>query len=82
MVFPKNGSKITQILLHFLIHINVVKLCRKFELIPNSSYAHFTKTPKFSKNTQGYIKYQKYLIHTHNVSIGQCTIIIIMFVNG
>ena len=35
--FPKNGSKITpppQFLLHFQIHIDVLTLCRKFELIP------------------------------------------------
>ena len=33
--FPKIGFKITpQFLLHFLIHIDVLMLCRIFELIP------------------------------------------------
>ena len=31
----RNHSKF---LLHFLIHIDVVKLCRKFELIPTSNF--------------------------------------------
>ena len=35
LFFPKNGSKITQnILLHFLIHIDVHMLCKRFELFP------------------------------------------------
>ena len=39
--FPKNGSKITpppQFLLHFLIHIDVLMLCRKFELILSKTF--------------------------------------------
>ena len=33
--FPKNGSENAKnFLLHFLIHIDVLMLCRKFELIP------------------------------------------------
>ena len=41
--FPKNGSKITpppRFLLHFLIHIDVLMLCRKFELILSSNFFH------------------------------------------
>ena len=39
-------------LLHFLIHIDVFMLCRKFELIPTknfSSYGHFKKLANFQK---------------------------------
>ena len=38
-----------QFLLHFLIHIDVLMLCRKFELIPTSifqSYDHFKNLKK------------------------------------
>ena len=48
--WPKNHQKF---LLHFLIHIDVLMLCSKFELIPTSiflSYDHFLKTPNFGKN--------------------------------
>ena len=41
MVFLKNGSEITPpppFLLHFLIHIDVLMLCRKFELILTSIF--------------------------------------------
>ena len=34
MVFPKNGFEITPIFLNFLMHIDVLMLCRKFELNP------------------------------------------------
>ena len=53
MVFPKNGSKITpQFLLHFLIHIDVLMLCRKFELIPAKNFRVMTilKNGPFSEN--------------------------------
>ena len=41
--FPKNGSEITKnFLLHFLIHINVLMLYRKFELIPSSNFQVMT----------------------------------------
>ena len=33
--WPRNHQKI---LLHFLIHIDVLMLCRKFELIPSSNF--------------------------------------------
>ena len=33
--WPKNHSKF---LLHFLIHIDVLKLCSKFEVIPTSIF--------------------------------------------
>ena len=37
--FPKNGSEnAKKFLLHFLIHIDVLMLCRKFELIPTSIF--------------------------------------------
>ena len=39
MLFSKKGSEITpQFLLDFLIHIDVLMLCRKFELIPTSNF--------------------------------------------
>ena len=39
VIFPKNGSEITKkFLLHFLIHIDVLMLCSKFELIPTSIF--------------------------------------------
>ena len=50
--WPKNHPKF---LLHFLIHIDVNMLCRKFEVIRTdsdfnfSSYSHFKKTPKILK---------------------------------
>ena len=31
-----------QFLLHFLIHIDVLKLCRKFELIPTNNFIDVT----------------------------------------
>ena len=38
MVFSKKWLRNhPQFLLHFLIHINVLMLCRKFELIPSSN---------------------------------------------
>ena len=50
MVFSKKWLKNhPQFLLHFLIHIDVLKLCRKFESISTSSYNHFLKTPNFGK---------------------------------
>ena len=37
--FPKNGSKNhSKFLLHFLIHIDVLMLCSKFEVIPTSIF--------------------------------------------
>ena len=39
MLFSKKWLKNhLQFLLHFLIHIDVLMLCRKFELIPNSIF--------------------------------------------
>ena len=37
--YPLNAS---QLLLHFLIHIDVLKLCSKFELIPTSIFRVMT----------------------------------------
>ena len=55
MVFPKKWLKNHPIfLLHFLIHIDVLMLCRKFELILTKkflSYGHFKKMSQFLKNT-------------------------------
>ena len=53
MLFSKKWLRNHQkFLLHFLIHIDVLMLCSKFELIPTSifRYDHFLKTPKFGKN--------------------------------
>ena len=50
--FPKNGSEITpKFLLHFLIHIDALMLCSKFELIPTSIFQvmAITKNAKFWK---------------------------------
>ena len=44
-----------QFLLHFLIHIDVLMLCKKFELIPTSiflSYGHFLKVANFWKKAK------------------------------
>ena len=45
-------------LLHFVIHINVLMLYRKFELIPTSNFQvtaiNFYGNAKNLKNTQGY----------------------------
>ena len=44
-------------LLHFLIHIDALMLCRNFELIPTSIFqvtAILRKHTKNLKNTQGY----------------------------
>ena len=39
MVFSENWLRNhTQFLLHFLIHIDVLMLCRKFELIPTNNF--------------------------------------------
>ena len=37
--WPKNHP---QFLLHFLIHIDVLMLCKKFELIPSSNFRVMT----------------------------------------
>ena len=43
MVFSKKWLRNHQkILLHFLIHIDVLMLCRKFELIPTSNFRVMT----------------------------------------
>ena len=66
--FRKNGSKF---LLHFLIHIDVLMLCRKFEVIPTSIFqvtAILRNRPK-SESTQGYSPWffrkngSKFLLH-------------------
>ena len=41
--WPKNHQKF---LLHFLIHIDVLMLCSKFELIPTSIFQVTAKIPK------------------------------------
>ena len=49
--WPKNHP---QILLHFLIHIDVLMLCKKFEPIPSSIFqvtATFKNRPKSEKIT-------------------------------
>ena len=53
MVFPKNGSKITpKFLSYFLMHIDTLMLCRKFELNPTRNFGvmtflHFFKIANF-----------------------------------
>ena len=43
MLFSKKWLKNhPQFLLHFQIHIDVLMLCRKFELIPNSNFRVMT----------------------------------------
>ena len=53
MVFSKKWLRNHQkFLLHFLIHIDVLMLCSKFELIPTSIFrvtAILRKHPKFEK---------------------------------
>ena len=55
MLFTKKWSKNhPQFLLHFKIHIDVLMLCRKFELIPTSIFqvtATFKNRPKSEKIT-------------------------------
>ena len=61
--FLKNGSEITpKFLLHFLMHIDVVKLCRKFELIPTSI---FQVTPILRKR-QSFQKIPKAILNNNN----------------
>ena len=50
---PRNHPKF---LLHFLIHIDVLMLCSKFELIPTSIFQAMVilRKHKNLKNTQGY----------------------------
>ena len=49
MVFSKKWLRNhLKFLLHFLIHIDVLKLCRKFDF--NFLSYHFLKTPNFGKN--------------------------------
>ena len=59
--WPKNDP---QFLLHFLIHIDVLMLCSKFELIPTSIFqvrVIFKNRPKSEKNhcTIAHAFYQK-----------------------
>ena len=58
MVFSKNWLRNQEkFLLHFLIHIDVLMLCSKFELIPTSIFevmAILRNRPIFEKYTQGY----------------------------
>ena len=55
MLFSKKWLKNhPQFLLHFLIHIDVLMLCRKFELIPTQIFqvmAIFFNEPKSEKYT-------------------------------
>ena len=47
MLFSKKWLKNhPQFLLHFLIHIDVFKLCRKFEVIPTSIFRVMTTISK------------------------------------
>ena len=53
MLFSKNWLRNHQkILLHFQIHIDVLMLCRKFELIPSSNFQVMTifKNQPISEN--------------------------------
>ena len=57
MVFSKKWLKNhPKFLLHFLIHIDVLMLCRKFELIPTSIFrvTAILKIGQFLKNTLYY----------------------------
>ena len=57
MLFSKKWlRKCKKILLHFLIHIDVLMLCRKFELIPTSIFQVMAifKIGQFLKNTLYY----------------------------
>ena len=57
MVFSKKWLRNHQkFLLHFLIHIDVLMLCRKFELIPTSIFQvmSFLKNGQFLKNALYY----------------------------
>ena len=57
MVFSKKClQNHLQFLLHFLIHINVLTLRRKFDLIPTKNFGVITilKNSKFLKNTLYY----------------------------
>ena len=57
MVFSKNWlQNHPQFLLHFLIHIDVLMLCRKFELIPTEilKLLAFFKNSKFSEKSMDY----------------------------
>ena len=71
MLFSKKWlQNHTQFLLHFLIHIDVLKLCRKFEPIPTSIF-NFLKTPNFGKNpcTIAHAFYQKMAPKSHPIFI-------------
>ena len=55
--FQKNDSKNhPQFLLHFLIHIDVLMLFRKFELIPTNNFRVMSifKMSQFSEKSNGY----------------------------
>ena len=57
MLFSKKWLRYHQkFLLHFLIHIDVLMLCSKFELIPTSIFQVMAILRKHqnSENTQGY----------------------------
>ena len=56
LYFPKNGSEITKnFLLHFLIHIDVNMLCRKFEVIPTSIF-QVTATLRNEPKSEKYLR--------------------------
>ena len=73
MLFSKKWLRNHQkFLLHFQIHIDVLMLCRKFELIPTSIFRVMAifKMSHFQKNTLYYSpckiwlrNYQKFLLH-------------------
>ena len=60
MVFSKKWPQnYPQFLLHFLIHINVLMLCRKFELIPTRNsrvISIFLKIANFQKKAKAIVQ--------------------------
>ena len=67
MVFSKNWlQNHPQFLLHFLIHIDVLMLCRKFELIPTNIFRVmniFLKMSQFLKKARAINFYQLYVYY-------------------
>ena len=61
MVFSKKWLRNHQkFLLHFLIHIDVLMLCSKFELVPTSIF----RVMAILKNRENFEKYQRlYIAH-------------------
>ena len=61
MVFSEKWLKNhPKFLLHFLIHIDVLMLCRKFELIPTNSFRVMSvlkSKPNFEKKQRSFVKF-------------------------